>query len=88
MKFNLKEHPMIFLVLMSVLMLIVSLYLGVTYHFNMYSVIAIVISGLGTVCLLGYTIYDLVDFLKKKEQYDKSQHNNDQDKTDHYEDDK
>ncbi|MFA6864868.1 MAG: hypothetical protein WCS04_03635 [Sphaerochaetaceae bacterium] len=68
MKYSLKEHPMVIMFALALLMLAVSLTLGVYKNFNIYSIIAIVIAGLGSI-FLGYSfIYDLIEFKKKKKE--------------------
>jgi preprotein translocase subunit SecF len=70
MKYSLKEHPMGIMFALALLMLAVSLTLGVYKNFNIYSIIAIVIAGLGSI-FLGYSfIYDLIEFKKKKKESD------------------
>lgn len=77
MKYSLKEHPMVIMFVLALLMLAVSLTLGVYKNFNIYSIIAIVIAGLGSI-FLGYSfIYDLIQYKKKKKELDGKENNKD-----------
>jgi len=77
MKYSLKEHPMVIMFALALLMLAVSLTLGVYKSFNVYSIIAIVIAGLGSI-FLGYSfIYDLIEFKKKKKEFEGKEHKKD-----------
>jgi hypothetical protein len=64
MKYSLKEHPIAFFLFFSLIMLGVSIALAVLYSFSLYTIVAIVISGVGSLALLGYLIYDYADFRK------------------------
>jgi len=77
MKYSLKEHPMVIMFVLALLMLAVSLTLGVYKNFNIYSIIAIAIAGLGSI-FLGYSfIYDLIQYKKKKKELDGKENNKD-----------
>lgn len=66
MKFNLKDHPYLFLALLALVCLIASIAIAVIYSWKMESIVAVVISGVGFIILTGIFIYDLVCFNKGK----------------------
>lgn len=70
MKYNVKEHPQIFLFLIAVFMLIISIIINVIYNWVIYAVFMVVLAGIA-VLVLGYSFfYDLYLFSKKKKKYD------------------
>jgi preprotein translocase subunit SecF len=74
MKYTLKEHPMIILLALALIMLACSIVLGVYKSFSIYSIVAIVISGLATL-FLGYSfIADLMLFEKEKKKSQDQKH--------------
>lgn len=68
MKYNLKEHPYIFMLLAALILLAGSIVLAYFYNWSIYSIIAIVIAGLGSAFLLYSFIYDLILFKKNKKE--------------------
>lgn len=74
MKFNIKEHPQIFLFLISLFMLILSIVLNVIYHFAIYAIFMLVLACIASAVLGFAFFYDLYLFCRKKNQYDAAHH--------------
>lgn len=74
MKFNIKEHPQIFLFLISLFMLILSIVLNVIYHFAIYAIFMLVLACIAS-AVLGFSFfYDLYLFCRKKNEYEATHH--------------
>lgn len=65
MKYHLKDHPYLFLTLVVLALLIGSIVLGFAYNWSVYSICAVVLSGIGFLILLGMAIGDYHSFKKK-----------------------
>lgn len=73
MKYDLREHPYIFMVLVALVLLALSILIAYLYEWNGFAIIAIVLSGLGLVTL-SYTFFkDLSIFLKQKKEMEQEE---------------
>jgi len=72
MRFKLKEHPSIFLFLISLVILGISIFICYLYNWVVYADVAIALAG-AAVLVLGYSmVKDILTFEKKKREYDSS----------------
>lgn len=76
MKYNLKEHPYIFLVIAATILVALSIVISALYKWNVFGIVAIVIAGVGFLILLGCLIYDIILFNRKKKQLEEKQDDN------------
>lgn len=70
MKYNLKEHPHIFMVLVALVLVGCSITIAALYDWSIFAIIAIVISGLVFLVLTYTFLKDLFLFLKQKKEYE------------------
>lgn len=68
MKYSFKEHPQIFLFLISLIMLGISIWINILYNFAVYAVILLVLAGIATVVLGFSFFYDLYLFFKNNKE--------------------
>lgn len=69
MKYSLKEHPYIIMLIVSLILVGGSILLTVILKGSPFGIVAIVIASLGTLFLTYSFIVDLLAFLKKKKAY-------------------
>ncbi len=73
MKYDLKEHPYLWALLCAFVLLAGSIALGYRYDWKVYAIIPIGLASLAVI-ILGYSfIKDLLDFEKKKEEWEKKE---------------